>query len=246
MASGLSGVVVLVLCACLAPHVFASRDSDCLSYRDLNNVYHSYKSCYSGFCCGNCLDRYCCYTSYLKLSEDQQEDCCDSYYHPHNTGHQYSSELPSTADCNTQPSSVLPGAPVPALPARTSAARIWQPAHAPCVWSSTHALNNLPGSAIHTRATSNISGSHLSHIPSQPDALQPGCVLPQPASVPSTASCHAGARGSTRQHRLPYAACIQPRIYRTQDWITDHSATISATLNMLQHLGTLHNLKCAI
>ncbi|XP_019952492.2 protein shisa-5-like isoform X1 [Paralichthys olivaceus] len=75
MASGLSGVVVLVLCACLAPHVFASRDSDCLSYRDLNNVYHSYKSCYSGFCCGNCLDRYCCYTSYLKLSEDQQEDC---------------------------------------------------------------------------------------------------------------------------------------------------------------------------
>ncbi|CAB1445069.1 unnamed protein product [Pleuronectes platessa] len=113
------------------------------------------------------------------------------------------------------------------------------------VWSSAHAPSNIPGTAVHTRATSNISGSHRSSLPSQPDALQPGCVLPQPARLPSTASCQAGAQ-CPASHRLPYPACIQPRIYGTPNWIMDHSATLSATLNMLQHSGTLHNLKCAI
>ncbi|XP_035008321.1 protein shisa-5 [Hippoglossus stenolepis] len=74
MASGLCGVVVLVLCAFLAHNVFA-RDSDCDSYTDLSNVYHAHKTCYRGFCCGTCYNRYCCQDTFSYLSESKQEDC---------------------------------------------------------------------------------------------------------------------------------------------------------------------------
>ncbi|XP_060926350.1 protein shisa-5-like [Limanda limanda] len=74
MASGLCGVVVLVLWAVLAPNVFA-EDSNCLAYRDTHQVSHSSQTCYIGFCCGSCYNRHCCRSRSQYLSEDEQEDC---------------------------------------------------------------------------------------------------------------------------------------------------------------------------
>ncbi|XP_010744703.2 protein shisa-4 [Larimichthys crocea] len=74
MASGLSGVVVLVLCVTLAPCVSAGS-KNCQSYTDITGEYHSSKSCWIGFCCGTCSNRYCCQDTFMRLSEDQQEDC---------------------------------------------------------------------------------------------------------------------------------------------------------------------------
>ncbi|XP_024915638.1 protein shisa-5-like isoform X1 [Cynoglossus semilaevis] len=70
MASSLLTIVVVVLCAVLAPCVSA-RDSDCLAYD-----YHSKQYCHFGqFCCGTCRNRYCCSSYLSEFSEDQQELC---------------------------------------------------------------------------------------------------------------------------------------------------------------------------
>ncbi|KAK2861916.1 hypothetical protein Q5P01_001449 [Channa striata] len=76
MASGLWSVVLLVLCAVWFPYVSAG-DDDCQGYTDTSNVYHHFQKCQIGFCCGTCSYRYCCSSSYLRLSEDAQ-DRCDS------------------------------------------------------------------------------------------------------------------------------------------------------------------------
>lgn len=85
-----------------------------------------------------------------------------------------------------------------------------------------------------------LSVSSRSLLPSQPDALQPGCIQPWPASVPSAASCPAAAQRHARTRRLPSPASIQPGLCctSTQDWIVGHSAAFSATLNVLQHFRT--------
>ncbi|XP_029357960.1 protein shisa-5-like [Echeneis naucrates] len=76
MASGLTCVSLLALYV-LFPCV--SAGDKCKSYTDLTSTYHSSQYCYSGFCCGSCYNRYCCHDSFLRLSEDQQEDCEFSY-----------------------------------------------------------------------------------------------------------------------------------------------------------------------
>lgn len=57
-----------------------------------------------------------------------------------------------------------------------------------------------------------LSLSSWSRLSSQPDALQPGCVQPQPDAVSSAASGPAAAQPSTPNQRLPSPACIQPRL----------------------------------
>ncbi|XP_070758678.1 protein shisa-5-like [Enoplosus armatus] len=84
MASGLSSVVVLALYVILVPCVSA-RDRDCQSYTDSLNTYHSFKSCNTGFCCGNCLERYCCQDSFWRFPEDKQDDCEYNSF-SHNSG----------------------------------------------------------------------------------------------------------------------------------------------------------------
>ncbi|XP_068598639.1 protein shisa-4-like [Brachionichthys hirsutus] len=74
MSLGPSGVVALVLCVALTPCVSAGS-WDCESYRDQHNVYHPSQKCRLGFCCGTCMDRYCCQDSFWRLSEDKQDDC---------------------------------------------------------------------------------------------------------------------------------------------------------------------------
>ncbi|XP_072308779.1 uncharacterized protein [Eucyclogobius newberryi] len=73
MASPLSGLVVLAFIVVFTPCIFAG--DDCKAYTDISGVYHTRQWCYSGFCCGTCLNRYCCMDSFWKLSEDKQEDC---------------------------------------------------------------------------------------------------------------------------------------------------------------------------
>ncbi|XP_067443006.1 protein shisa-5-like isoform X1 [Thunnus thynnus] len=81
MASGLSAAVLLVVCVFLAPSVSAGT-RDCESYRDVSNTYHSSKSCITGFCCGDCYNRYCCHDSFWKLTEEKQDDCDASFSSP--------------------------------------------------------------------------------------------------------------------------------------------------------------------
>ncbi|XP_026162656.1 protein shisa-5-like [Mastacembelus armatus] len=85
MASGLlSVIVVLALCTLLFTSV--SGDNDCKAYRDLSNNYQPPQYCYPTisetlrFCCGTCINRYCCSQSFLRLSEDKQSDCYDGAY----------------------------------------------------------------------------------------------------------------------------------------------------------------------
>ncbi|KAK0131883.1 Protein shisa-4 [Merluccius polli] len=77
MAVGLSGVTTCVVFVILVPFVVAG-DLDCKSYTDYSSVYHSSQSCYLGFCCGTCNSRYCCRSSVLRLTEEEQEDCFES------------------------------------------------------------------------------------------------------------------------------------------------------------------------
>ncbi|XP_020492430.3 protein shisa-5 isoform X2 [Labrus bergylta] len=79
MASGLTSVVVLAVCVFLTPGVSAER-SNCESYRDAANVYHSSQSCFTGFCCGSCSNRYCCHNSFWRLTEDKQEQCDHDFF----------------------------------------------------------------------------------------------------------------------------------------------------------------------
>ncbi|XP_070814603.1 protein shisa-5-like [Chaetodon trifascialis] len=81
MASGLSGIIVLALCVTLAPCV-AAGSSDCQSYVDISNNYHPSQSCWIGFCCGTCLNRHCCQNTFLRLTEDEQDDCPDFSHSP--------------------------------------------------------------------------------------------------------------------------------------------------------------------
>ncbi|KAM4613947.1 protein shisa-5-like [Polymixia lowei] len=81
MAAGLS-VVVCLLCVILVPAVSAWDDS-CQSYTDISGVYHPFKSC-PAYCCGTCNHRYCCSGSFMRLSEDEQDDCIESYRVNHN------------------------------------------------------------------------------------------------------------------------------------------------------------------
>ncbi|XP_061893664.1 protein shisa-4-like isoform X1 [Entelurus aequoreus] len=74
MASGLSGLVLLAFGAMLAAEVFAD-DNVCLAYTDLSGMHHPYERCFIGFCCGMCTSRQCCTNSFLRLSEDSQEEC---------------------------------------------------------------------------------------------------------------------------------------------------------------------------
>lgn len=82
-------------------------------------------------------------------------------------------------------------------------------------------------------------------LPSRRDALQPGCVRPRPATVPYAASWPAAApwpaaaQRSSPTHRLLSPASIQPGFY----WIMDRSATLLATLNVLQHFSNLAELE---
>lgn len=84
MASGLCcGVVVLALCVSLAPCVSAGS-RDCDSYTDEYGVYHRSQKCRIGYCCGTCLNRYCCQDSVYRLYEDKQDDC-DRRYPSHDS-----------------------------------------------------------------------------------------------------------------------------------------------------------------
>ena len=64
-----------------------------------------------------------------------------------------------------------------------------------------------------------------SQLPSQPDALQPGCILPWPAAVPSAAPRPAAAHRSSPKQGLPRPARLQPGF----QWIVGSSHTLSAT-----------------
>ncbi|XP_041801292.1 leucine-rich repeat extensin-like protein 5 [Chelmon rostratus] len=81
MASGLTSIVVLALCVTLVPCV-AAGSRDCQSYVDISNQYHSSQHCRKGFCCGTCLNRYCCSDSFWRLPEDQQEECQEFHRSP--------------------------------------------------------------------------------------------------------------------------------------------------------------------
>ncbi|XP_041836535.1 protein shisa-4-like [Melanotaenia boesemani] len=83
MALGLSCVFVLVLCATLFPSVSAG-DQDCKSYTDSFGVYHSSEKCRTGFCCGSCNYRQCCWDYSRWFTEDQQEKC-QSYSFSYNS-----------------------------------------------------------------------------------------------------------------------------------------------------------------
>ncbi|TNM88702.1 hypothetical protein fugu_004956 [Takifugu bimaculatus] len=73
MASGLSNAFVLALFVTLAPGIFGGTSCD--SYRDRSNSYHPQQSCWLGFCCGDCYNRYCCSDSFWRLTEDAQDNC---------------------------------------------------------------------------------------------------------------------------------------------------------------------------
>ncbi|XP_061545004.1 protein shisa-5-like [Phycodurus eques] len=75
MASGLPGVVLsALLCAALAGCVSAD-DTNCLAYTDSSGQYHPYIRCFEGYCCGNCYSKRCCTNSFLRFTEDSQEEC---------------------------------------------------------------------------------------------------------------------------------------------------------------------------
>lgn len=76
MAPSLPSVVVLLLCVTLAPCVYGG--DDCESYTDSYNIYHPSKSCWIGFCCGECNNRYCCNERFRRLTESQQDFCFSS------------------------------------------------------------------------------------------------------------------------------------------------------------------------
>lgn len=57
---------------------FVTGGTDCESYRDGSNIYHPLQTCWVGFCCGDCYNRYCCSDSFWRLTEDQQ----DEWYSP--------------------------------------------------------------------------------------------------------------------------------------------------------------------
>lgn len=63
---------VFIVCLCLCSITAGSKN--CQSYTDITGEYHSSKSCWIGFCCGTCSNRYCCQDTFMRLSEDQQED----------------------------------------------------------------------------------------------------------------------------------------------------------------------------
>ncbi|KAM7402349.1 hypothetical protein PAMP_017596 [Pampus punctatissimus] len=73
MASGLSGVVVLVLCVLTIPSVSGGRN--CEAFTDKTYSYHEFEFCRKGFCCGSCLTTYCCQDSFMRFTEDHQEEC---------------------------------------------------------------------------------------------------------------------------------------------------------------------------
>ncbi|XP_041639200.1 protein shisa-5-like [Cheilinus undulatus] len=79
MASGLPCVVVLALCIFLLPSVSVGSPN-CDSYRDGAGVYHVSQTCYIGYCCGSCYNRYCCQNSFLRLTEDEQDECDSKFY----------------------------------------------------------------------------------------------------------------------------------------------------------------------
>uniref|UniRef100_A0A3Q4B762 Protein shisa-5 n=1 Tax=Mola mola TaxID=94237 RepID=A0A3Q4B762_MOLML len=57
--------------------------TDCESYTDSSNTYHHSKTCWQGFCCGSCNNRFCCRDSSQRLSEDRQDECFFSHSFPH-------------------------------------------------------------------------------------------------------------------------------------------------------------------
>lgn len=80
--------------------------------------------------------------------------------------------------------------------------------------------------------------SSRSWLPSQTNALQPGCLHPRQSNVPSATSRPATAQRSTCATRLPSPASVQPGLCRTttaQDGIMYRDPTHSATLHLLQH-----------
>lgn len=84
-------------------------------------------------------------------------------------------------------------------------------------------------------------------LPAQPDALQPGCVQPRPAVVPSSTSRPSSGQCSSQHLRLPCPASIQPSFRRTatQDWIT--ASSLSAAFNVLRlFFGTWQSWKHVI
>ncbi|KAJ3602838.1 hypothetical protein NHX12_030583 [Muraenolepis orangiensis] len=70
-------VLTCVVLVVLIP-VVSGGSQDCKSYTDLTNTYHASTTCYLGFCCGSCNNRYCCRDSFWRFTEDKQEDCPDS------------------------------------------------------------------------------------------------------------------------------------------------------------------------
>jgi len=79
-----------------------------------------------------------------------------------------------------------------------------------------------------------LSACSRPRLPSQTDAVQPGCVRPRPAAVPPAAHRPAAAQSAASADRLPVPASVQPGLQR----LMDHSATLLATLNMPQHFQT--------
>lgn len=84
MASALSSLVVLLFIVVFTPSLFAwpSDDDDCKAYTDLSGDYHKKQTCRYGFCCGSCYNRYCCQDTFMRLSEDKQDNCDFHTYRP--------------------------------------------------------------------------------------------------------------------------------------------------------------------
>ncbi|XP_037630481.1 protein shisa-5-like [Sebastes umbrosus] len=75
MASGLLSVVVVLALYVVQLPAVSARDNNCQA-----SSYGSSKICSTGFCCGSCDYRYCCTNSFLRFTEDKQDDCGDNYH----------------------------------------------------------------------------------------------------------------------------------------------------------------------
>ncbi|KAM4613661.1 protein shisa-5-like [Polymixia lowei] len=72
MGSGVLTGLVCLFYITLLPTVSADY---CAGYWDGNDNYHDVHQCGSRFCCGNCMNKYCCLDAKSRLSENDQDSC---------------------------------------------------------------------------------------------------------------------------------------------------------------------------
>ncbi|XP_041080836.1 protein shisa-5-like isoform X1 [Polyodon spathula] len=73
---GMSTCVIVILSAVFIPLAFSDN---CMSYFDKYKKLHSENYCsFAQFCCGNCENRYCCYSYSAKFDKDAQMECLTS------------------------------------------------------------------------------------------------------------------------------------------------------------------------